>query len=106
MVDPTSYDATFQFQTGSIRSLSKLAAHLLGAMFRFQTGSIRSCVVLAQYSLFSSFRFQTGSIRSVTVTKIANIVTSFDSKLVRLEALVEGVRIDKDETVSIPNWFD
>ena len=75
----------FQFQTGSIRRLSKLTGISEDAMFQFQTGSIRSksfievlrergdsfnskLVRLEVYKITMSklkkFQFQTGSIRS------------------------------------------
>ena len=102
-----STSTVFQFQTGSIRSLSEDYTLAIDAEFQFQTGSIR---------------------RSPNVISLTGHEKSFNSKLVRLEVMPVSLQIIPipmfqfqtgsirsstfaksvctSTSVSIPNWFD
>ena len=74
--------ARFQFQTGSIKSISGTDG-ACGISFQFQTGSIKRDVHGHLQKLNGTFQFQTGSIKSFHTNTRSHHVP-----------------------VSIPNWFD
>ena len=68
---------SFQFQTGSIKSMS-IFMNFIGyyaIMFQFQTGSIKRNTPFAGVDFTLEFQFQTGSIKSIqTNTYIVQIL--------------------------------
>ena len=80
--------ARFQFQTGSIKSVSILnPTWVVPVMFQFQTGSIKSAFFPGQGHIYFLFQFQTGSIKRTSRPKPNYPAEErFNSKLVRLKA--------------------
>ena len=77
---------TFQFQTGSIKSRRKPNPSAFVPVFQFQTGSIKSLSPIPESTTAHPFQFQTGSIKSQALTRILDTSKPcFNSKLVRLK---------------------
>ena len=99
--------ALFQFQTGSIKSIPPVATSLLRVRFQFQTGSIKSPGTATNLQAAAQeFQFQTGSIKSREGVDGVFFFACFNSKLVRLKALLGSHHRRVYTQVSIPNWFD
>ena len=80
----------FLFQTGAIKSKTRLFQNLIWVVFLFQTGAIKSVSGYNAPMTIHVFLFQTGAIKSAGIGEFIDCLIGFYSKLVRLKVYCIG----------------
>ena len=96
---------SFQFHYGTIKSMNPPAHNRKIPRFQFHYGTIKSLFNNLSICFWMSFQFHYGTIKSFHDKHFKELVSYFNSTMVRLKGNHYKLRIIPNK-ISIPLWYD